>query len=117
MYQGVPIAYSLGNFVFSPARGACSESAILWVDLRGGRARQVKVIPVRIHGWQPREAIGADARAILKRVSRLSDRLGTQGEVRGDPLRWYCRMPDESEQAACKPPRLHNDRRTGQVGA
>lgn len=87
LYREAVIAYSLGNFVFSPAYGNLGESAILWLDFQDGAVRQAKIVPVRVGGWQPREATGDDARRILRKLSQLSENLGAPGRLLPSPSR------------------------------
>ncbi len=72
IYKGRPIAYSLGDFIFSPPASTPSEgAAILQVSLRD-RKMKVDLIPIALQNGQPQEVSGPEAEAILQRVKAAS---------------------------------------------
>ena len=115
VYQGKPIFYSLGNFIFQvPPESIQLEEPIMWesvvaeVDFVGDRAVAVRLTPIamnklgrglpnphdqfdvnefhRTRGL-PRRATGAQARFLLERVAEFSSRYGTTIAVDGDVAR------------------------------
>ena len=72
------IAYSLGNFVFHKRTGLESESAILRCRLAPHEVLEAELIPVEITpDLRPAPACGARGEALLQRVGKLSEKLGT----------------------------------------
>ena len=87
IYNGKPIVYSLGNFIFDQPSPESKESFILDfayqdTDLTGITAipiktvNQIRVIPQK----------GDEAKKMLKRQQRLSEELGTKTTIQGDIL-------------------------------
>ena len=90
-YNGKPIVYSLGNFIFDQPSPESKESFILNfayqdTDLTGITAipiktvNQIRVIPQK----------GDEAKKMLKRQQRLSEELGTKTTIQGDILFVHC---------------------------
>ncbi len=79
IYQGRPIAYSLGNFAFPTPWESNHFSAALEVRIEGGQWRELIVHPVRLRfrAGDPAPAQGADLDEIVRRVTTLSEQLGT----------------------------------------
>jgi len=72
IYKGRPIAYSLGDFVFSqPTDRTTPASAVLQVSLRAGQMK-VDLIPVKVQGGQPYQLSGAEGDAILGQIKAAS---------------------------------------------
>ncbi len=79
-YNGKPIVYSLGNFVFPTKWKSNHFSAALELRLRNGRWRKLVFHPVklRFRAGDPVPAQGADLHRIVRRATRLTKRLGTE---------------------------------------
>jgi len=79
IYQGRPIAYSLGNFAFPTPWESNHFSAALEVHIEGGQWRELIFHPVRLRfrAGDPAPAEGADRQQIVRRVTTLSEQLGT----------------------------------------
>lgn len=88
LYQGRPIVYSLGNFVFPFTVPETQRSAVLQATVvkEGGAARLVELglIPIFTGAGQPAPASPELSEVILGRLRRLSADLGT--EIRPDGL-------------------------------
>ncbi len=82
IYQGRPIAYSLGNFAFPTSWETNHFSGALEVRLSGGAWQELVLHPVmlRFRAGDPAPAQGADLRRIVDRVMSLSADLGTTCE-------------------------------------
>jgi poly-gamma-glutamate synthesis protein (capsule biosynthesis protein) len=76
-YRKGLIAYSLGNFVFSPGSDAGRDSMILRLTLGPHGVRSVTARPVRITSGRPNPSKGAEARRILGIIKRTSAGRGT----------------------------------------
>lgn len=115
IYQGKPIFYSLGNFIFQvPPESVQLEEPIMWesvvadVDLVGDTVVAVRLRPIAINKLGrglpnphdqfdvndfhrtrglPCAATGAQARYLLDRVAELSGRYGTRLDIDGDTAR------------------------------
>jgi poly-gamma-glutamate synthesis protein (capsule biosynthesis protein) len=84
-YRGALIAYSLGNFVFGPVRGAQAESAVLRLELvrqANGRRRiaEARLTPVLLDGPRsiPRAADGRRRARLLRLLRTWSHPLGAR---------------------------------------
>ncbi len=82
LYRNRLIAYSLGNFVFSPPRPESAKSVMLIAVLGPGGLVQAKVVPASISGCRPVILDGAPADAWVGTMSRYSSALGTTVTVR-----------------------------------
>lgn len=84
VYKGKLIAYSLGNFAFGSRSRRCTESVMLEVGLARNGAREARIIPVCVDNlktcFQPTIAFGAEGRAILDNLKRISKPLGFEFE-------------------------------------
>lgn len=84
VYQGKPILYSMGNFVFDQREGERMESAIFHLEWVKGWGWQIFAKPV----WIPRSRMGpiypetARRDKILARLAKISRGLGTTLQVR-----------------------------------
>lgn len=77
-YNGKPIAYSLGNFVFDQNGDNNNQSIILFIELEDGNIAGVSAYPVQIYDkHQPRLADGAKKEQVMNRMETLSRQLGT----------------------------------------
>jgi poly-gamma-glutamate capsule biosynthesis protein CapA/YwtB (metallophosphatase superfamily) len=76
IYKGRPIAYSLGNFIFSgqtPEQGASDyDTAILKVGLKDKQMR-VEFLPVEVRNFQARVVKDDRGKKILDRIKDVSD--------------------------------------------
>ncbi|MEN6549006.1 MAG: CapA family protein [Armatimonadia bacterium] len=84
VYQGKPILYSMGNFVFDQREGERMESAIFHLEWVQGWGWQIFAKPV----WIPRSRMGpiypevARRDRILARLTKISKPLGTTLQVK-----------------------------------
>jgi poly-gamma-glutamate synthesis protein (capsule biosynthesis protein) len=75
------VAYSLGNFVFDPARergAAPTETIVLRCRLGKRGIVSAQAVPMKIDNTRPRPATAAEAKAILARLDLVSRELGTR---------------------------------------
>ncbi|MBE9031400.1 CapA family protein [filamentous cyanobacterium LEGE 11480] len=76
IYKGRPIAYSLGNFIFSgqtPEQTASDyDTAVLKVGLKDQKMR-VEFLPVEVRNFQARVVKDARGQQILERIKDVSD--------------------------------------------
>lgn len=72
VYKERVIAYSLGNFIFSPGSSEGRPSLILNVKVEQGKISAMQVYPVYIDGIQPRVLTGKRGQAWLKEIIRRS---------------------------------------------
>lgn len=93
VFQGKPILYSMGNFVFDQREGERMESAIFKIDYAEGWGWQIMAKPI----WIPRSRMGpiypetARRDKILARLAKISKPLGTTLQIR-DGKAWL-RIP------------------------
>lgn len=84
VYQGKPILYSMGNFVFDQREGERMESAIFHLEWIEGWGWQIFAKPI----WIPRSRMGpiypetARRDKILARLAKISKALGTTLQVK-----------------------------------
>lgn len=84
VYQGKPILYSMGNFVFDQREGERMESAVFHLEWVQGWGWQIFAKPV----WIPRSRMGpiypetARRDRILARLAKISKPLGTTLQVK-----------------------------------
>ncbi|MEB3343014.1 CapA family protein [Okeania sp.] len=73
IYQGRPIIYSLGNFIFGDTSNQESdyETAVLKVSLKPGKMK-VEFLPVVVSQYQPQIVKGEKGEEILKHISQIS---------------------------------------------
>lgn len=83
LYNGKPIMYSLGNFVFPSIRDANNDSCIALLTLESGYGF-LEIKPVRIQDGIPRLATGEESMRIGRFIASLSSELGTAATVRQD---------------------------------
>ncbi|MDD5448026.1 MAG: CapA family protein [Actinomycetota bacterium] len=77
VYKNRLIAYSLGNFVFSPPREISSKSVLLEVLICPEGLIQAQVLPVFIRGCRPVLAEGKEGEEWLSTISSYCADLGT----------------------------------------
>ena len=77
LYRGKPIAYSLGNFVFSPGSEAGHYTVLARFSLDSRGFGGVTVYPVYISGGRPAVLGGSGGQSLLGQVASLSSALGT----------------------------------------
>ncbi len=83
-YQGAPILYSCGNFVFDQREGERMESAVFHLRFTEGEGWRVRLVPV----WIPRSRMGPiypsteRAAKIIDRMVELSQNLGVTLRVK-----------------------------------
>lgn len=81
-YRGKLIAYSLGNFVFSPGSDAGRDSMILYAKMTSKGVREVRAEPVWIgYNGRPVPASGSAATRILGTIKKTSTGRGTTVKV------------------------------------
>lgn len=68
MYNGKPIFYSLGNFIFDQSNAATHSSYFVKIDLVGGTG-ECTVYPISISGYLPQYMSSSDGTALLEGLS------------------------------------------------
>ena len=87
IYNGKPILYSLGNFLFDQNESENMESFIVDMEYRGTELVGLTAVPVRILKKSYVEVqTGSDAAELLARQADLSRRLGTEPVIENDIL-------------------------------
>ena len=83
VYQGRPILYSMGNFIFDMAAGPKMESAIFKLHYTEGQGWTVRVVPVYLPGNRmgPEYPPVEKRDAILRRFAEYCTKLGTTSET------------------------------------
>ena len=73
IYQGRPIVYSLGNFIFGNTSNKENdyETAVLKVSLKPGKMK-IEFLPVVVSKYQPQIAEGEKGKEILKHIAQIS---------------------------------------------
>lgn len=84
VYKNRLIAYSLGNFVFSPPREISAKTLSVLIALNKDGLRQAKVVPMVISSCRPVILAGQAAASWLATVQGYSKQLGTALEIRGE---------------------------------
>jgi len=79
-YKGKIIAYSMGNFMFSPGSPKGRQSIILNINVDSNEIVGVKIYPVYIDGIRPVIISGEQGEAWLKEVAQRSQSLNTAFE-------------------------------------
>lgn len=88
IYQGKLIAYSLGNFVFSPGKYEGNYSAILNIDIDKWGVEKAVVEPIFIRNGQPEKMRGKKGEKWLKKIKRRSYALQTNWELKEGVLKY-----------------------------
>ncbi len=82
IYNGKPIFYSLGNFLFDQNDKENMESFIIDMKYKGTEMVECVAVPVRVAGKTTVEVLtGQDAVSILERQTELSIKLGTEPQT------------------------------------
>ena len=81
LYRNRLIAYSLGNFVFSPPRAESARSVMVMALLGPGGLVRAKIVPAAISGCRPSILNGAPATAWASTIAGYSKALGTDMAV------------------------------------
>ena len=84
VYKNRLIAYSLGNFVFSPPHEISAKTVSILVALNKNGLRQAKVVPMVISSCRPVILTGQAAVSWLATVQGYCTQLGTRLDVRGE---------------------------------
>jgi len=73
IYQGRPIVYSLGNFIFGDTSNTESdyETAVLKVSLKPGKMK-IEFLPVVVSQYQPQVVRGEKEKEILRHIAQIS---------------------------------------------
>ncbi|MGK7919776.1 MAG: CapA family protein [Trichodesmium sp.] len=74
IYQGRPIIYSLGNFIFGDTSNEESdyETAVLKVSLNTDKIMKIEFLPVVVSKHQPQIVKGEKGKEILKHIAQIS---------------------------------------------
>ncbi|ERT05202.1 bacterial capsule synthesis PGA_cap family protein [Lyngbya aestuarii BL J] len=72
IYQGRPIVYSLGNFIFGGNSRNDYDTAVLKVSLKADQKMKVEFLPVEVRQYQAKIVRGKKGDEILQNVERLS---------------------------------------------
>jgi poly-gamma-glutamate synthesis protein (capsule biosynthesis protein) len=95
-YKEGVIAYSLGNFVFSPGNGAGRSSIMVRFDLNRSRISEIVVYPVHINGCQPQLLTDSAAQKWLEEIRKRCSAVGTELRIEGDQGRVVCEQEKSS---------------------
>lgn len=89
VYNGAPIFYSAGNFIFERPRGFMEpESLIARVEIGASNALSVEIVPLMVdERGLPELATGATANVVLDKLTALSEPFGTRFEVADERAR------------------------------
>ncbi|HHV28087.1 CapA family protein [Acetivibrio mesophilus] len=92
IYNGKPIFYSLGNFVFDRQipRGT-DETVMLKVEIEKSKIGKIELVPLKIIDCQPTEAGFDDGVKILERLKLFSEGMGSDIDIRDS--RGYISLP------------------------
>ncbi len=72
IYNGRPIVYSLGNFIFGGHSRTDYNTAVLKVSLKANRKMKVEFLPVQVKQYQAKVVLGRAGDEILETLKRLS---------------------------------------------
>ncbi|HHV29900.1 CapA family protein [Acetivibrio mesophilus] len=87
IYNGKPIIYSMGNFIFDQNDPENQESFIITMDYKGNKLVGLEAIPVRTIGKiQVVPQKGNEAKPILEREKNLCNKLDTSCFIKDDKL-------------------------------
>jgi poly-gamma-glutamate capsule biosynthesis protein CapA/YwtB (metallophosphatase superfamily) len=88
LYQGKPLVYSLGNFVFYPFQNAKThDTLILEATFHQGRFTAVSLLPARGGNSQPYLPEGKERKDVLTLLGKLLAELKTPYEIRDGVIR------------------------------
>ncbi|MDR1412846.1 MAG: CapA family protein [Actinomycetes bacterium] len=85
-YKKGLIAYSMGNFVFSPGSAKGRDSAILTLKLTDKGVTEVSAKPVKIEGFTPKVKSGTAGKRILNILKKGSKARGTKVSIKGNTI-------------------------------
>ncbi len=83
LYKNGLIAYSLGNFIFSPPREISAKTVLLIATIGPEGLIQAKIIPLVIRNCRPVLMEGSQAQSWLDTLAGYSLKLGTGISIRG----------------------------------
>lgn len=83
LYKDKLIAYSLGNFIFSPPREISARTLLVVAVLQSDGLVQAKLVPMAISSCRPVQLTGGAAKAWIDTVAGYSKALGTDVSYRG----------------------------------
>ena len=83
IYRGKLVAYSLGNFVFSPGSPECRYTILTRLQMDSSGFNSARVYPAYISNGQPALMSGADGDGWISQVASMSHALGTPVTVTG----------------------------------
>lgn len=87
IYQGKPIVYSLGNFLFYPfAESYCNESFVLQARIGKGGVEGMRLLPVLLGESQPYPAAGAEGERMRSLITGMLDQFKTAWALDGDHI-------------------------------
>lgn len=78
LYDNKLIAYSMGNFLFDQNFNSTQLSLLLYVWLDQGQFHRAEIVPVYVKGYKPTPAMDLERDNLLKRLTTLSAKRGTQ---------------------------------------
>lgn len=86
VYNGAPIFYSAGNFLFERPRGFMEpESLIARIELSASNELRIEIVPLMVdERGLPELATGTTAETVLRKLSALSEPFGTRFETGDD---------------------------------
>ena len=93
IYRSKIIAYSLGNFIFSPGSSKGRQSVILSIRADRGKITGARIYPVYISGIQPRILTGSQGQKWLGEVSKRSRKFKTPLTMVTSEAYPYLRLP------------------------
>ncbi|HEY3373947.1 MAG TPA: CapA family protein [Candidatus Aquicultor sp.] len=77
IYKGKMVAYSLGNFIFSPGNSLGRQSMLLIMQLSDGKLRSASVYPIYIEGVRPARIGGSRGCSLLRGIALRSQSFKT----------------------------------------
>lgn len=87
MYNGKPIVYSMGNFIFDQNDKENNETVIVDMDFTDGRLSRFEIVPCKIVGKKRTVyAKGEDAAHILGYMRKFAEKLNTETEIKDGKL-------------------------------
>jgi len=99
IYEGKPIIYSLGNFIFDQNDPENQESFIVEMKYVNNKLQSMYATPVRtMEKTQVVRPTGEDAAALLERQIRLCKELGTTCRIENDALVFEIEQQESSMQ-------------------
>ncbi|HEX3045719.1 MAG TPA: CapA family protein [Bacillota bacterium] len=84
IYQGKPIFYSLGNFIFDQTYEPACQSMMATLKISADGSEEIRIRPVVIRDCVPELAVGEEKEAILTLLKKYSAAYGTEFRERED---------------------------------